>query len=87
MTTVTAPTTTSAAAESCARRVSRTATARASGGAPSSTTSAKAPLRSNTSAHHAPLLACLGRITQKLSPAVLDTRAQSRGARVRDAST
>ena len=64
--------------------MSRTAIAREIGGAESSTTSAKDPLRSSTSAHHAAFVGSGGRtIHSAWSPAV---SAQSRGASVRDAS-
>jgi hypothetical protein len=55
------PTVTNAAFDSRASPVSRTAIAREIGGAESSTTSEKAPLRSKTSAHHAALTASGGR--------------------------
>ena len=79
------PSTSNAASLSRASNVSRTATSRESIGAPSSTTSAKAPLRSNTSAHHAPRSAFRGRTIH--SPSCAPSDAHSRGARVRVAST
>ena len=78
-----APTVTNAAFDSRARPVSRTATAREIGGAESSTTSEKAPLRSRTSAHQAACAASGGRTIDNPMSA---RSAQSRGASVRDAS-
>lgn len=78
------PTMTKAASDSRASPVSRTATARESGGAESSTTSENAALRSRTSAHHAALAASCGRIIH--TPSARPRCAQSRGASVRDAS-
>jgi hypothetical protein len=60
------------------------AIARESGGALSRITSAKAPLRNKTSAHHAAFSGVWGRITQKRP--LLPNAAQSRGASVRVAS-
>jgi hypothetical protein len=63
--------------------MSRTTTARETTGAESSTTRENAALRSSTSAHQAARAGSGGRTTQSfLSP----SRAQSRGASVRDAS-
>jgi len=92
------PATTSAASASRASRVSRTATDRVSGGAPSSTTSSNAPLRSSTSAHQGARPGSVGRTTQSRSssspppttpprPHPSASGAQSRGASVRPAST
>ena len=78
-----APTVTNAAFDSRASPMSRTAIAREIGGAESSTTSAKAALRNNTSAHHAALAASRGRTTHN---PLFPRSAQSRGASVRDAS-
>ena len=78
-----APAATNTALPSRASPESRTAIARESGGAESSTTIEKAALRSSTSAHQAAFAASRGRTIH--SPA-LATPAQSRGARVRDAS-
>jgi hypothetical protein len=72
---------TSAAFDSLANPINRTATAREIAGAESSTTSANAALRSRTSAHHAPCVASFGRTTVRFP-----IPAQSRGASVRDAS-
>ena len=76
--------TTSAAPDSRANRVRRTATLRVRMGAESMTTSAKAPQRSSTSAHHAARAGSVGRIIQSSSESA--RCAQSRGARVRLAS-
>jgi hypothetical protein len=80
------PTTTNAASASRASRVSRTVTERERGGAPSSTTSAKAPLRSRMSAHHAPRARSFGRTTRSSAPAA-QSPVQPRGSSVRVAST
>ena len=72
---------TSAAFDSRASPINRTATAREMVGAESSTTSEKAALRSSTSAHQAARAASGGRMTVRFS-----IPAQSRGASVRDAS-
>ena len=74
----------SAAWRSWARRVRRMPIARESGGALSRITSAKAPLRNNTSAHHAAFSGVWGRMTQKRP--LLPNAAQSLGASVRCAS-
>jgi hypothetical protein len=58
--------------------------AREIGGAESSTTSAKDPLRNSTSAHHAAFPASVGRTIH--TPSTWPRCAQSRGASVRDAS-
>jgi hypothetical protein len=79
------PVTTNAAPTSRASLVSRTASTRAIGGAPSITTSAKAPERSRRSAHHAALAGLVGRMIQSGARS-LPTCAQSRGASVRVAS-
>jgi hypothetical protein len=79
-----AATVTNAALDSRASPVSRTATAREIGGAESSTTSENAALRSSTSAHHAAFAASGGRTIR--TPSMWPRCAQSRGARVRDAS-
>jgi hypothetical protein len=79
-----AATTTKAAFDSRARPVRRTAIARDTGGAESSTTSENAALRSSTSAHQAARAASGGRIVQ--NPSMSARCAQSRGASVRDAS-
>ena len=79
------PATTSAAPDSRASLVRRTATPRASTGAESSTTSANAPQRSSTSALQAARAGSRGRIIH--SPSPLPNEAQSRGASVRVAST
>jgi hypothetical protein len=79
------PATMSAAPDSRASRVRRTATPRANIGAESMTTSANAPLRSNTSAHQAARVGSRGRMIH--SPSSLPNEAQSRGASVRAAST
>jgi len=74
---------TSTAPDSRASLVRRTATARDSTGPESITTSANAPHRSSTSAHHAARDGSRGRIIHSPS---LPRCAQSRGASVRDAS-
>ena len=75
------PSTRNAAFDSFASRVSRTAVPRESSGAPSSTTSANALLRSRMSAHHAARVGSCGRIihTPWSSPRCV----QSRGSSVR----
>jgi hypothetical protein len=73
--------TSSAASLSRASCTNRIVTARVSGGAPSSTTSPNAPLRSSTSALHAPRWGSGGRTTKRVL-----RRAQSRGTSVRVAS-
>jgi len=78
-----APVTTNAAFESRASPMSRTAIARDTVGAESSTTSENAALRSSTSAHHAPRVAAGGRTIHSRRSSRPD---QSRGANVRDAS-
>jgi hypothetical protein len=74
----------SAAPDSLASLVRRTVTPRGTTGAESMTTSANAPHRSNTSAHHAARDGSRGRIIQSPSPSLRG--AQSRGASVRVAS-
>jgi hypothetical protein len=74
---------TSAAPDSRASLVRRTATARDNTGPESITTSANAPHRNNTSAHHAARDGSRGRIIHNPS---LPRCAQSRGASVRVAS-
>jgi len=76
--------TNNAALRSRAKRSRRIAMARVRGGALSRITSAKAPLRNNTSAHHAAFSALGGRITQNRP--LLPNAAQSFGASVRSAS-
>lgn len=77
------PTTTKAASLSRASPTSRRAICRVSGGAPSSTTSVKAPLRSRMSAHQAPRAGSCGRTTRRKSQS---SDAQSAGSSVREAS-
>lgn len=77
-------TTTKAVSRSRATRVRRIPTSRESGGAPSSTTSPNAPLRSSTSALQAPRSGFRGRITHNRPFVAMG--AQSRGASVRVAS-
>jgi hypothetical protein len=79
------PATTSAAPDSRASLVRRTATPRGSTGDESSTTSANAPQRNSTSADQAARAGSRGRIIQ--NPSFLPNDAQSRGASVRVAST
>jgi hypothetical protein len=74
----------SEAPDSRASLVRRTATPRDTTGAESITTSANAPHRSSTSAHHAARVGSRGRIIH--SPSSSPRRAQSRGANVRVAS-
>jgi len=74
-----------AAPDSRASLVRRTATPRDTTGAESITTSANAPHRNNTSAHHAARDGSRGRIIHSPSPS--PRCAQSRGASVRVAST
>ena len=97
------PLTSSAALRSRASPIRRTDTAREMAGAPSSTTSAKAPLRSSTSAHQAPRSALAGRTITSCAAwsipphacappvpraaRVIGAAVQSRGSSVRDAST
>ena len=78
------PAITSAAPDSRASLVRRTATPRDTTGAESMTTSANAPHRSSTSAHHAARDGSRGRIIH--SPSSSPRWAQSRGASVRVAS-
>ena len=78
------PAMTSAAPDSRASLVRRTATPRDTTGAESITTSANAPHRSNTSALHAARVGSRGRIIQ--SPSSSPRCAQSRGESVRVAS-
>ena len=77
-------TTTSAALDSRANLVRRTAMARESGGAESMTTREKALQRRRTSAHQAARAASVGRTIQ--TPSCAPRWAQSRGASVRAAS-
>lgn len=67
---VPSPNNSSAASDSRASCVRRTATVRGSTGAPSNTTSANAPDRSNRSAHQGPRAGSPGRTTQRASNAV-----------------
>ena len=76
---------TSTAFDSRASRVSRTAADLLSIGAPSSTTSANAPLRNSTSAHHAARAASRGRMIH--TPSASPRCTQSRASSVRCAST
>jgi hypothetical protein len=78
------PAITSAAPDSHASLVRRTATPRDTTGAESMTTSANAPHRSSTSAHHAARDGSRGRIIH--NPSSSPRWAQSRGASVRVAS-
>jgi hypothetical protein len=78
------PITTSAALDSRASLVRRTAMLRESGGAESITTSENAPQRRRTSAHHAARAGSVGRTIH--IPSCTPRCAQSRGARVRVAS-
>jgi len=78
------PATMSAAPDSRASLVRRTATPREIIGAESITTNANAPHRSNTSAHHVARDGSRGRIIHR--PSSLPRCAQSRGASVRVAS-
>ena len=88
---VPSPNNSSAASDSRASCVRRTATARGSTGAPSSTTSANAPDRNSRSAHQGPRAGSPGRTTHRASNTpreslVIDRAAQSRGSSVRVAS-
>ncbi len=93
------PSSSNAASDARASCVRRTATARGSTGAPSSTTSANAPERSSRSAHQGPRAGSPGRTTQRASNSSRASRAmglplarwivtcaQSRGSSVRVAS-